>query len=129
MKQKKNIYKETNPEKTKESFKKAFATYRRSNLEESRESSRNSSKRYNQNYPEKVKDIQKRKYMKRKLADNETRVNKRPYMFNDCIACETPLQDENNRSEVKSPITIAQMTETFHNNINVGPEYICTCCD
>ena len=64
--------------------------------------------------------------MKRKLADNETRVYKRPY---DRIACETPLQDENNCSEVKSPITIAQMTETFHNNISVGPEYICTCCD
>ena len=67
--------------------------------------------------------------MKRKLADNETRVSKRPYQFNDRIACKTPLQVENNYGEVRSPTTITQLTETFHGNISVGPEYICTCCD
>ena len=121
VKQKKITYRKSNPEKTKDSFKKAFATYRLSNLEKSRESSKNSSKRYNQNYPERVKDVQKRNYMKRKLADNETRVSKRPYQCNDCIACETPLQVENNYGEVRSPTTIAQLTETFHGNISVGP--------
>ena len=30
---------------------------------------------------------------------------------------------------MRSPTTIAQLTETFHGNISVGPEYICTCCD
>ena len=113
VKQKKITYRKSNPEKTKDSFKKAFATYRLSNLEKSRESSKNSSKRCNQNYPERVKDVQKRNYLKRKLADNETRVSKRPYQFNDRIACETPLQVENNYAEVRSPTTIAQLTKRF----------------
>ena len=72
--------------------------------------------------------------MKRKLAhnENETRVNKRNRLnlnFKDRFACEMSLQDESNCSEVRSPMTIAQLTETFVNKISVGPEYICTCCD
>ena len=134
VKQTKITYRKSNPKKIKDSFKKSTVTYRQSNNEKNRESSKMSSRIYNENYPERLKNIQKRNYIKRKFAqnENEAEMNKQKRLklnLNSQITCETSAQGENNSTEARSPMTIAQATETFHKNISVGPEHICTCCD
>ncbi|CAB3985503.1 Hypothetical predicted protein [Paramuricea clavata] len=134
VKQTKITYRKSNPKKIKDSSKKSTVTYRQSNIEKSRESSKMSSRIYNQNYPERLKNIQKRNYIKRKFAqnENEAEMNEQKRLklnLNSQITCETSSQSENNSTEARSPMTIAQATETFHKNISVGPEHICTCCD
>jgi endonuclease/exonuclease/phosphatase (EEP) superfamily protein YafD len=134
VKQTKITYRKSNPKKIKDSFKKSTVTYRQSNNEKNRESSKMSSRIYNENYPERLKNIQKRNYIKRKFAqnENEAEMNKQKRLklnLNSQITCETSSQGENNSTEARSPMTIAQATETFHKNISVGPEHICTCCD
>ena len=46
--------------------------YRQSKPEKIADSFKNSSKIYNQKYPERVQNIQKRKYMKRKISHNDS---------------------------------------------------------
>ena len=134
VKQTKITYRESNPQKVKDLSKKTTATYRQSNLQKSRESLKMASRIYNQIHPERLKNIQKRNYMKRKLArnENEAEVNERKTSklnFNSHVASQTTLQDENSSSDARSSLTIAQEIEKFHKNIGVGPEHICTCCD
>jgi hypothetical protein len=65
-------------EKVKESNKTATATYRKLNLKKVAELSKLSNIIYKQNYSERVKDTQKRKYLKRKLdcGENGTKMIK-----------------------------------------------------
>ena len=125
-------YRESNPEKVKKSCSRAtaIATYRQSKPERVADSFKHSSRIYTQNYPERVQNIQKRKYMKRKLAynDNEhTNEEKRLRISSQDNSFET-LEETSGctRSSVSS---VPKAIELFHQNISVGPEYICTCCD
>ena len=123
-------YRESNPEKVKKSCSRATAIYRQSKPEKVADSFKHSSRIYTQNYPERVQNIQKRKYMKRKLAynDNEhTNEEKRLRISSQDNSFET-LEETSGctRSSVSS---VPKAIELFHQNISVGPEYICTCCD
>ncbi len=122
-------YMHNKPDKVKESRKRATALYRNLNPEKVVESSENSSRIYNQNYPERVQNIQKRKYIKRKLActDNE---NKSKQKRLKCNFQDNSIQTIHETSgDTRLPTSIPKAIELFHNNISVGPEYICTCCD
>jgi plasmid maintenance system antidote protein VapI len=120
------VYRKSNPENVKKSYNKATAAYRQLNLEKVAESLKNSSRIYRNNYPERVKNIQKRKYIKRKLTytENETSGEQKKLKSNcNNNSCKSV------QVQVASPISIAKATELFNKNISVGPEYICTCCD
>ena len=118
-------YRKSNPEKVKKSCDKATAIYRLSKPKELADSFKNSSRTYYQKYPERVQNIQKRKYMKRKLAcndsehENESKKLKISSLDNSFETSGYP----------RCPMSISKATEIFHKNISVGPEYICTCCD
>ena len=122
-------YMHINPEKSKESRMRADALYRKSNPEKVVESFKNSSRIYNQNYPERVQNIQKRKYIKRKLActENENKSKQKRLESNsEDISIETIHETS---GDTRLPTSIPKAIELFHKNISVGPEYICTCCD
>ena len=125
-------YRESNPEKVKESCSRATAIYRQSKSEKVADSFKNSSRIYTQNYPERVQNIQKRKYMKRKLAynDNEhTNADKRLKISPQGNSLET-LEETTGCTRRSSVLSVPKAIDLFHKNISsVGPEYICTCCD
>ncbi|CAB4039633.1 Hypothetical predicted protein, partial [Paramuricea clavata] len=124
-------YRQSNPEKVKESNKTATATYKKLNLRKVAELSKLSNITYKQNYSERVKDTQKRKYLKRKLecGESETKMTKYNKVDNsNDNSCET-LQISGNSDDSRQQIDVTKATELFHKNISVGPEYICTCCD
>ena len=117
-----------NPEKVKESRIRATASYRKSNPEKVAESFKNSSRIYNHNYPERVQNIQKGSYLKRKLAtDSENDGEQKRLKSN--------IQDNSIETlhvtpyDTRLSTSIPKAIELFHQNISVGPEYICTCCD
>ena len=67
--------------------------------------------------------------MKRKLAynDNEhTTEDKRLKISSEDSSFQT---FEETSGSARSPIGIPKTTELFRQNISVGPEYTCTCCD
>ena len=120
-------YMHNNPEKVRTCRKRATASYRKSNPEKVMESFKNSRRIYNQNYPERVQNTQKRSYIKRKLAcmkdENKSKRKRLNSNFQDnsnqtlhVTRCDTRLS------------SIPKAIELFHQNIGVGPEYICTCC-
>ena len=85
---------------------------------------------YKQNYSERVKDTQRRKYLKRKLgcSENGTKMIKCKKVEdnsndNSCEALQIPGNSDDSRQQ----IDVTKATELFHKNISVGPEYICTC--
>ena len=140
-------YRQSNPEKVKETFKTATATYRQSNPEKVKESNKTATATYrklnlkkvaelsklsNIMYSERVKDTQKRKYLKRKLgcSENGTKVIKYKKVEDNSNdnSCEA-LQRPGNSDDSRQQIDVTKATELFHKNISVGPEYICTCCD
>ena len=93
------------------------------------DSFKNSIRIYTQNYPERAQNIQKKKYMKRKLAynDNEhTNADKRLKISPQDNSLET-LQGTSGCTR-SSVLSAPKAIELFHQNIRVGPEYICTCC-
>ena len=118
-------YRKSNPEKVKKSCDKATAIYRLSKPKELADSFKNSSRTYYQKYPERVQNIQKRKYMKRKLACNDSEHENESKKLR--------ISSLDNSFETsgypRCPMSISKATEIFHKNISVGPEYICTCCD
>ena len=123
-------YRESNPEKVKKSCSRATATYRQSNPEKVADSFKNSSRIYTQNYPERIQNMQKRKYMKRKLAHNDnehTNKEKRLRISSQDNSFET--LEETSGCTTSSVLSVSKAIELFHQNISVGPEYICTCCD
>ena len=83
---------------------------------------------YNQKCPERVQNIQKRKYLKRKIAhnDSEHSVLKRLKITYSDKSLETL---EKRPGYPMSAISISKATEICHKNISVGPEYTRTCCD
>ena len=122
-------YRESNPEKVKKSCSRATATYRQSKPEKVADSFKHSSRIYTQNYPERVQNIQKRNYMKRKLANNDnehTNEEKRLRISSQDNSLETL---EETTGCTRSVLSVPKAIELFHQNISVGPEYICTCCD
>ena len=123
-------YRELNPEKDKKSCSRATATYRQSKPGKVADSFKNSSRNYTQNYPERVQNTQKRKYMKRKLAGNDnehTNEDKRLKISSQDNLFET--LEETSGCRRSSVLSVPKAIELFHQNISVGPEYICTCCD
>ena len=122
-------YSKSNPEKVRESRKQATALYRKSNPEKVVESFKNSSRIYNQNCPEKVQNIQKRKYIKRKLActENENKTKQKRLESNYQDNSSATLHETSGDTRLST--SISKTIELFHKNISVGPEYICTCCD
>ncbi len=118
-----------NPEKVKESRTKATASYRNLNPEKVVESFRNSSRIYNQKYPERVKNIQKKNYIKRKIASTENE-NKSKQKRLKCNSQDNSIAALHETSDdTRLSISIPKAIELFHKNISIGPEYICTCCD
>ncbi len=93
------------------------------------ESFKNSSRIYNQNYPKKVQNIQKRKYIKQKLActENENKTKQKRLKSNSEDNSIATLHETS--GDTRLPTSIPKAIEFFHKNISVGPEYICTCCD
>ena len=68
--------------------------------------------------------------MKRKLADNDnehTNEDKRLKISSQDNSFET--LEETFGCTRSSVLSIPKAIELFHQNISVGPEYICTCCD
>ena len=123
-------YRESNPEKVKKSCSRATAIYRQSKPGKVADSFKNSSRNYTQNYPERVQNTQKRKYMKRKLADNDnehTNEDKRLKISSQDNSFQT--LEETSGCTRSSVLSVPKAIELFHQNISVGPEYICTCCD
>ena len=124
-------YRESNPEKVKKSCSKATAIYRQSKPEKVADSFKNSSRIYTQNYSERVQNIQKRKYMKRKLANNDNvhtnYKDKRLKIGPQDNSFKT--MEETSSCTRSSVLSVPKALELFHQNISVGPEYICTCCD
>ncbi len=122
-------YTHVNREKVKESRKRATALYRNLNPEKVVESFKNSSRIYNQNYPERVQNIQKRKYIKRKLActENENKSKQKRLKSNSLDNSIETLHEAS--GDTRLPTSMPKAIELFHKNISVGPEYICTCCD
>ena len=118
-------YRESNPEEIKKSCNKATAIYRQSKPEKVADSYKNSSRIYNQKYPQRVRNVQKRKYIKKKLANTENKHKSKDKRL------KIGSQDNSEEASVstRSSISIPKATELFHQNISVGPEYICTCCD
>ena len=108
---------------------KATAKYRQSKPEKVADSFKNSSRIYLQNYPERVQNIQKRKYMKRKLAckDSEHKSEDKRLIISPEVHSFQTL--EGTSSCAGSSISIPQATKVFHQKISIGPEYTCTCCD
>ena len=98
-------------------------------IEKVAESSRNSSRIYYENYPERVKNIKKNKYLKRKLSymENEKRGEHKRLKINSQDNLFKTSEETSN--DTRLPITIPKAIELFHKNISVGPEYICTCCN
>ena len=123
-------YMHINPEQVKESRKRSTASYRNLNPKKVKESFKNSSRIYNQNYPETVKNIQKRSYIKRKLActENENKSTQKRLKYNSHEDNSNATLHETS-SDTRLSTTIPKAIEFFHKNISVGPEYICTCCD
>ncbi|CAB4007911.1 Hypothetical predicted protein [Paramuricea clavata] len=136
------MYKQSNPEKVKESQKRVNAAYKQRNLEKVKESQRranvaykqsNSEKRkkkskhpgkfqplyiaYRQNHPENYKVSQKKQYLKRNLATSENETDLGLSKHKRC------------KCNPESQINMSESIALFHKNINVGPEYICTCCE
>ena len=119
-----------NPEKVKESRRKATASYRNLNPEKVVESFKNSGRIYNQKYPERVKNIQKRNYIKRKLAPTENENKSTQIKRLKCNSQDSSITALHETSDdTRLPTSIPKAIELFHKNISVGPEYICTCCD
>ena len=122
-------YRKANPEKLKESWKKATPMYRQSKSEKVAESCRNSHRICYQNYPERVKNIQKKNYLKRKLSyieDENSSEHKRSNINSQDNLFETL---EETSDDTRSLISIHKAIELFHKDISVGPEYTCSCCD
>ena len=69
--------------------------------------------------------------MKRKLACNDNEYNSERKRLKISNSQDNSFENLEKTSAVymRTPISIAKATELFHKNINVGPEYICTCCD
>ncbi len=118
-------YMHINPEKSKESRMRADALYRKSNPEKVVESFKNSSRIYNQNHPERVQNIQKRKYIKRTVNENKSKQKRLKSNSQD----NSIATSHETSGDTRSPTSIPKTIEFFHENINVGPEYICTYCD
>ena len=63
--------------------------------------------------------------MKRKLANTENEHKSKDKRLK--------ISSQDNSEEAsgctRSSISVPKATELFHQNISVGPEYICTCCD
>ena len=68
--------------------------------------------------------------MKRKLAHNDnehTNEEKRLRISSQDNSFET--LEETSGCTTSSVLSVSKAIELFHQNISVGPEYICTCCD
>ena len=103
--------------------------YRQSKPEKVAESCRNSRRIYYQNCPERVKNIQKKNYLKRKLSyieEENSSEHKRSNINSQDNLFETSKETSD---DTRSPISIHKAIELFHKDISVGPEYTCTCCD
>ena len=127
-----------NPEKVKESRKQATALYRKSNPEKVKESSKKATATYIHINPEKVKESrtkaervknsQKRNYIKRKIAstENENKSKQKRLKCNSQDNSITALHQTSD--DTRLPTSIPKAIEFFHKSIGVGPEYICMCC-
>ncbi len=116
-------YKQANPDKVKESRMKGKAKYKKSNPEKIKASSKGSNIVYKQNHPDKVKDTQRRMYIKRLLAcrESENEMSEHKRCKGSSGVYENPASS--------TPQVMTKAIELFHENISVGPEYVCTCCD
>ena len=105
--------------------------YRQSKPEKVTESCRNSRRIYYQNYPERVKNIQKKNYLKRQLSYIEHENSSRKSSKRSKINSQDNLLEtsEETSDDTSSPISIHKAIELFHKDISVGPEYACACCD
>ena len=68
--------------------------------------------------------------MKRKLADNDnehTNEEKRLRISSQGNSFE--ILEETSGCTTSSVLSVSKAIELFHQNISVGPEYVCTCCD
>ena len=113
-------YRESNPEKVKKSCSRATAIYRQSKPAKVADSFKTSSRIYTQNYPERVQNIQKKKYMKRKLAcnDNEhTNADKKLKISPQDNSLET-LQGTSGCTR-SSVLSAPEAIELFHQNIRL----------
>ncbi len=129
-------YKQSNPEKRKGTLQKANVKYRQSNLEKAKISTQKSSAMYRQLHPEKVKTSSKIAHIqyKQNHPENYKISQKTQYLKRKLAGSETDLGQALNRRKIckRNPepqISIQEGIEMFHKDISVGPEYICTCCE
>ncbi len=96
------------------------------------ESFKNSSRTYNHNYPERVQNIQKRKYIKRKLActENENKSKQKRLESNPQDNSIVTLHETS--GDTKLPTSIPKAIELFHKNIMCVLDqntFVRACCD
>ncbi len=76
---------------------------------------------YNQNYPERVQNIQKRNYIKRKLAGTENENKSKQKRFNCNFQDNSIATLHETSGDTRLPTSISKTIEFFHKNISVGP--------
>ena len=126
--QKRNM---TDPEHAKEINKQSFRKRKAQNPELIREINKQSFRKRKAKNPEHRKQIDKQTFRKRK-ADNPEHIRQvnrqtkiRKIVSNESASLPTNVNDQLQAQEDNK----SSMISLFHNNIECGPEYICTCCD
>ncbi|XP_028394415.1 OTU domain-containing protein 5-like [Dendronephthya gigantea] len=119
----KTAYRQLNPKKVKEKNKTATGKYRKLNHTKFAESSKLSNVLYKHNHSQKVKDTQKRQYMKRKLDYIENGCKMRKYNkikdLNDNL--HEAYQITGKTNDYRQQINITKALELFHKKIGKIP--------
>ena len=135
-----------NPEHIREINKQSMLKRKAENTEHIRQIGKQSFQKRKAENPKHIKEINKRSFQKRKAGNpehiREIRRNcrlrntirnshKSAESFQNAQNMSAPISDDSNGLQIqtKSNKGVASMINSFHQNIQCGPEYICTCCD
>ena len=133
-------YRKSHPEKIK-SIKRKFnlvhkdsvrndcSLYRQKNSEKYKLQSKQAAATYRLKNPDKIKLTQRKKYLKRKLADLCDMNKKSNFETNKRKATKNHTSQFSKNNNQVNQTNVSLSIKQFHKNITVGPEYICTCCD
>ena len=102
---------------------KAFLKTKGKNLEHVRELKRQSFVRRNENNPDHVKELNKNAQKRKRFQSTQLHTNDLELLQPAKKKQNCTVADETHEMKM------ANVIQSFHDSINCGPEYICTCCD
>ena len=102
---------------------KEFLKTKQKNLEHVRELKRQSFVRRNENNPDHVKELNKNAQKRKRFQSTQLHTNDLELLQPAKKKQNCTVADETHEMKM------ANVIQSFHDSINCGPEYICTCCD